>query len=104
VLAHKRSFRDGQEKITIELMTAAALLLDGWAGHRAIGAKNAAIAGLWFQQRFTPRALVKILAGVRWHDLLPLLPADRAGKHGLQDNGAHGFAMSFDGNPASVVA
>jgi hypothetical protein len=64
-------------------MTAAALLLDRWAGHRAIGAKNAAIAGLWLKQRFTARALVKILASVRRHDLLPRLSAARAGKHGF---------------------
>jgi hypothetical protein len=85
-------------------MTAAALLLDRWTGHRAIGAKNAAIAGLWLKQRFTARALVKILASVHRHDLLPRMSAARAGEHGLQNNGAHGFAMSFDGNPASVVA
>ena len=75
-------------------MTAAALLLDRWTGHRAIGAKNAAIAGLWLKQRFTARALVKILARVCRHDLLTLLPATRASEHGLQDNGAHGFAIA----------
>jgi hypothetical protein len=85
-------------------MTAAALLLDGRASHRAVRAKNAAVPCLGFKQRFTARAFVKILARVGRHDFFALLPAIRASEHGHQDNGAHGFAMSFDGNPASVVA
>ena len=85
-------------------MTATALLLNGRASHRAIRAKYAAVARLGFEQCPAVRALVEILARVRWHDFFALLPAPRADEHGLQDNGAHGFAMSFDGNPACVVA
>jgi hypothetical protein len=102
--------KDAPEKIlpicenASELVAAAALLLDGWASHRAVRTENAAVARLRFEQRFTVRALVKILACARGHHLLPRVAAARAGEHGLQDNGTHGFAMSFDGNPASVVA
>jgi hypothetical protein len=35
---------------------------------------------------------------------LPRMAATWACQHGLQDNGAHGLAMSFEGKPASVVA
>jgi hypothetical protein len=78
-----------------ELMTAAALLLDRWAGHRSVRAEYAAVARLGFKQCLTACALVKILARVRRHDFLPLLPAIRAGEHGFQDNGAHGVAIRF---------
>ena len=64
-------------------MTAAALLLNGRTGHRAIRAKNAAVAGLRLEQCFTARALVIILAGVSRHDFFPPLPTGRAGEHGL---------------------
>lgn len=32
------------------------------------------------------------------------MPASRAGQHGIQDDGAHGFEMTFEVKPASVVA
>src|SRR6266403_3501315 len=89
---------------TSELMTAAALLLDGRASHRAVRAKNATVAGLRLKQRFAARTLVKILARISRHDFFSLLSAIRAGEHRFQDNGTHGFAISFDGKPASVVA
>ena len=85
-------------------MTAAALLLNGRADYRSVGTKHAAIARLRLKQRFAMGALVEILARIRGHGLLPLMAAARAGQHRLQDNGAHGLAMSFEGNPASVVA
>src|SRR5882757_5377131 len=85
-------------------MTATALLLDGRASHRAIGAEDAAVARLRLKQCLAVRALVEILTRVRRHDFFPRLSAARAGEYGLQDYGAHGFAMSFEGNPASVVA
>jgi hypothetical protein len=75
-------------------MTAAALRLDGRTSHRAVRAKNAAVPRLRFKQCFTARALVKILARVRRHDFFTLLPANRASEHGLQDDGAHGFAIA----------
>jgi hypothetical protein len=84
-------------------MAAAALLLDRWARHRTVRAEDAAVARLGFKQCLTACALVKILARVRRHDFLARVPAIRAGEHGFQDNGAHGFAMSFEGNPASAV-
>jgi hypothetical protein len=34
----------------------------------------------------------------------PAVRAGRAGEHGLQIERAHGFSISFDGNPASFVA
>jgi hypothetical protein len=37
------------DRYTSELMAAAALLLDGWAGHRAVRAENATVAGLWLK-------------------------------------------------------
>jgi hypothetical protein len=86
------------------LMTAAALLLHGRASHRAVRAKNAAVPRLRFKQCFTARALVKILARVCRHDFFALLPTIRASEHGLQDNGAHGFAMSFDGKWRIVIS
>ena len=84
--------------------TAAALLLNGRAGYRSVGTKHAAIARLRLQQRFAMGALVEILACICGHDLLPFMTAARAGQYGLQDNGAHGLTMSFEGKPASVVA
>jgi hypothetical protein len=73
----------------MELATAAALLLDGWTRHRAVRAKNAAVAGLRLKQCFTASALVKVLARVSRHDFFPLLSAIRTGQYRLQDNGAH---------------
>jgi hypothetical protein len=75
-------------------VTAAALLLDGRARHRTIGAKNAAVARLGFKQCLAIPALVEILARVCRHDFFVLLPAARARKNGLQDDGAHGLAIS----------
>jgi hypothetical protein len=49
------------------------------------------------------RALVTILARVGRHGLLLLVPTVRALQRRLQNGGAHGCEMSFDGNPASVV-
>src|SRR5216684_6954644 len=80
--------------------TAAALLLNGWAGYGSVGAEHAAIACLRLEQRFAMGALIEILACVRRHDLLPCMAAARAGQHGPQDNGAHGLAMSVEGKPA----
>src|ERR1700675_1347230 len=65
------------------LVPAAALFWDGWAPHRAVRAKNAAVARLRLKQCLTARALVEILARVRRHDLFALLTAIRAGEHGL---------------------
>ena len=50
------------------------------------------------------RAFVEILARIPGHRFLPLMPAAGARQYGFEDRAAHGFAMSFDGNPASVVA
>ena len=86
------------------LMTAGALLLDGRASHRAVRAKYAAITCLRFKQSAAVRALVKVLARIRRHDFFALLPAARAGEYRLEDYAAHGFGMSFEGNPAFVVA
>jgi len=67
------------------LMTAVAPLLDGRTSHGAIRAKNATITRLRLKQCLTVRALVEILARVRWHDLFTLLSAIRAGEHGLHN-------------------
>ena len=64
-------------------MTAAALLLDRWTGHRSVGTEHAAVARLGFEQGLAARALIKVLARVRRHALLSLLPANRAGEYGL---------------------
>jgi hypothetical protein len=87
-----------------ELLTAAALLLNRWTGHRSVGTKHAAVARLGLKQYFATRALIIKLARVRRHHLFALLPAAGAGEHGLQNDRAHGFTISFDGNPASFVA
>ena len=76
------------------LVTAASLLLDGRARHRTIGAKNAAVAHLGFKQCLAIPTLVEILARVCRHDFFVPLPAARARKNGLQDNGAHGLAIT----------
>jgi hypothetical protein len=60
-------------------MAAAALLLDGWARHRAIGTEHTAIAGFGPKQGFAGRALVEKLTGIRRHRFLALLAALRAG-------------------------
>jgi hypothetical protein len=49
-------------------------------------------------------ALVEILACIRGHRLLPFMAAAWAAQHGLQNDRAHGLAMSFEGKPACVVA
>jgi hypothetical protein len=60
------------------LVAAAALLLDGWARDRAVGAENTAISGFRSQQSFAAGALVEKLAGIRRHRFLALLAAIRA--------------------------
>ena len=89
---------------TSELATATGLLLNGRAGYRSVGTKHAAIARLRLEQRFAMGALVEILACIRGHRLLPFMAAAWAAQHGLQNNRAHGLAMSFEGKPACVVA
>jgi hypothetical protein len=84
--------------------TAAALLLDGWTCDGAVGAKHAAVAALWLKQPFAVGAFVKIHARIGRHGLLPLVTAIRASQQGFENGGCHGVEMSFDGNPASVVA
>jgi hypothetical protein len=85
-------------------MTATALLLKGRTGDRSVRTKHAAIAGLRFKQRFAAGAFVKILTRIRRHDLLLRVAAVWARQDGFQDNRAHGFEMTFEGKPASVVA
>src|SRR5580700_6739494 len=85
-------------------MTTAALFLDRRTGDRSIGTKHATIAGLRLEQRLALGAFVEILTRIRRHDLLPCVPAAGAGQHRLPDDGAHGFEMTFEGKPASVVA
>ena len=69
--------------ISYKLMAAAALLLNGRAGHRSVGTKHAAIASLRLQQRFAVGALVKILARIRRHDFRPVVATAWACQHGL---------------------
>ena len=85
-------------------MTAAALLLNGWAGYRSVGTKHAAITRLRLQQRTAMSAFIEILACIYRHDLPVFMTAARAGQHRLQDSRTHGLTMSFEGKPASVVA
>jgi len=73
------------------LVTASALLLNGWAGYRSIRTKHAAIAGLRLKQRLAVAAFIKILTRIRGHDLLLRMAAAWAGEDGLQDDRAHGF-------------
>ena len=80
-------------------MTAAALLLNRRTGDRSVGTKHATIAGFRLQQCFALRAFVEILARVGWHDLLLCVPANRAGQYGLEEDGAHGFEMTYEGKP-----
>ena len=47
---------------------------------------------------------VKVLTRIGRHDLLLCVPAAWAGQHGFKDDCAHGFEMTFEGKPASVVA
>jgi hypothetical protein len=87
-LAHEGEIRKhnqypNDQRDTSKLMTTTALLLDGRASHRAVGAKNATVARLGFEQYLTVRALVKILARVRRHGLFALLSTTRAGENGL---------------------
>ena len=86
------------------LVTTVTRLLNGGTSDRSIRTKHAAIPGLWLQQRFALRAFVKILTSVRGHDLLLRVPAAWTGQHGFKDDRAHGFEMTFEGKPASVVA
>jgi hypothetical protein len=85
-------------------MTAAALFLNRRAGYRSVRTEHAAVAGFRLEQRFAVGAFVKILTSIRGHDLLLRMAAAWTGQDRLQDNRTHGFAMSFEGKPASVVA
>jgi len=71
-------------------------LLNGRAGHGAVGAIDAAIAGLWLEHGVAGPAFVEPLAGVGGHDLGLGVPAHRAAQRRLQNDGAH-FAL-----PATV--
>jgi hypothetical protein len=76
--------------------------LDRRTGHRAVGTKHAAVAGQRLKQNFAAHALKVKLARFRRHDFFALLPAARAGEHGAQNDPAHSFKISFDGNPGSL--
>ena len=51
------------------------------AGHGAVRAKHAAVVGLRLQDARAVRAVEEVLAGIRRHRLLRLVPAVRAGDH-----------------------
>src|SRR5512147_2023000 len=54
------------------------------AGHGAVRAKHAAVADLRLEDACAVRAVEKVLAGIRRHRLLGLVPAVRAGDDRLQ--------------------
>jgi hypothetical protein len=85
-------------------MTAFALLLNRGTGYRSIRTKHAAVACFWPEYRFAMGAFVKILTRIRRHDLQSCVPAARTGQHGFKDDDAHGFEVTLEGKPASVVA
>ena len=64
-----------------------ALRLDGRAGHRAVGAEDAAVVRLGAQHRAAAAALVKDPAGVLRHDFRFCGRAMRTGDAGFQDHG-----------------
>ena len=63
----------------------AALLLDWRTGIGAIGAIDAAVAGLWCQARTAAGAVMKILAGIDRHVFDGFMPAMRAGQLAFKD-------------------
>ncbi len=73
---------------------ALALKLDWRARLRSVGAKHAAIAGLWAQQSVTSLAFVKKLAGICRHFLDLSVAAMRTGDLGTK----FGLHERSDGN------
>ena len=63
------------------------MFLDGRAGHGAVGAVHAAIAGQRLEYRVAAGAFVEPLAGVGRHLLGLRVLADGAGEHGGQGDG-----------------
>src|SRR6516225_1295367 len=71
------------------LVAARLLLLNRWAGNRPVGTEHAAISGLRTQQRTAAAALIKELAGVRWHDLGLCRAAVRTGDRRFENHQRH---------------
>ena len=71
------------------LAATATLLLHGWALHRAVGTKHAAVAGLRPERHLTILALVEELARVDRHGFRLGKAALRASQDGLESDGRH---------------
>ena len=71
------------------LTAAQALLLSRWTSYRAEGAKHAAVAGLWPQQRVTVPTFIEEQAGIRRHGFPCSEGAVRAGQHRLEYTSGH---------------
>src|SRR5258708_40210179 len=87
----------------------AAALLNGRAWNIAVGAEDAAVAGLGLENRAAALAVIEILAGVRRHRLrgrvLAMRARDRAPQFDWTGGDDHFAAAStWDGYPAFVVA
>jgi len=76
---HLGRFDHGFYWIVRILVAATLVLLHWWAFHGTIAAKDTTVAGLRFEEGFTTLTFRKVLAGIRGHFLLFLIPAMGAG-------------------------
>jgi len=79
------------------------MLLNWRATYRAVGAEDAAVAGLGTQHRSAVAAFIEELAGIRGHGFLLGETAIRAGQHGLEDDGVH-LGVNYMPMPARIPA
>ena len=77
------------EYLRARVVTTGVAFLNGWTWNRSIGTKYTAITFLGTEQGTTAGAFIKPLAGIGWHQFLPLVSTLGAGDRRFKNQVSH---------------